>query len=220
MDIVYTKEHWELLKSKRGIAIEVLNKLRDLLQNGFVYGSVARGDVNADSDIDIVVFEPNILKLDLLEAHHKFIVQPTPYSTPKAYISLDADEKIVISFPITKLRREELEFYWFGGILDYEGIISGKRVPGVNKRLELIIPTENGHIQLPLKGNEDYACKILKISVDTIRMREELLTKREERGHSGVFLYYLLSPEEDFQSAIRYLYKTNKFFRRVIDSRG
>jgi len=220
MDIEYTKEHWELLKLKRKIAIEVLEKLRSMYQHGLVYGSVARGDVHVNSDIDIVVLEPNILKLDLLEAHHKFIVQATPYSTPKAYISLDADEKIVISFPLVKLTREELEFYWFGGVLDYEGILKGVRVAGVNKRLELIIPTEKGHIQIPLKSNEDYASKILGISIETIRMREDLLTRRAERGHTGVFLYYLLQPEEDFQNAIRYLYKTNKFFRRVIDSRG
>ncbi|MBP1358046.1 MAG: nucleotidyltransferase domain-containing protein [Sulfolobus sp.] len=187
--------------------------------DGFVYGSIARGDVHKDSDIDVIVFNPNILKLDLINADHKFIVQATPFSTPKAYISLDTDEKEVISFPLSKLKKDEIEFYWFGGLLSLEELRKDKRVPGVNKKLILIIPTQDGHEEIELKKNEDYASKILKISVDTIRERENLLKKRVERGHSGVFLTYYLSGEESIEDAMRILSKNNKYFRRAIESK-
>ena len=217
--VEYTERHWKLLAEKRGKALEVISTLHKISLEGFVYGSVARGDVNEDSDVDVVVFYPDILKLDLIEADHKFIIQATPYSTPKAYISLDPDEKTVISFPLAKMSRKEIEFYYFGGLVSEKDIEKGVRVPGVNKKLMLIIPTEKGHIEVPLKGNEDYAVKVLKnVSYDTILEREYLLTKREERGHTGVFLKYVLDRDESFESAIRNLYKSNKFFRRAIDA--
>lgn len=218
MEVEYTERHWKLLAEKRDRALRILSTLRMLGQEGFTYGSVARGDVHEDSDIDVVVFSPDILKLDLLNADHKFIVQATPFSTPKAYISLDPDEKEVISFPLSKMSRKEVEFYYFGGLVSAQDIEKGIRISGVNKKLMIIIPTEKGHIEIPLKGNEDYAAKVLKnVSYDTILERERLLTKREDRGHSGVFLKYELDRDESFENAIRNLYKTNKYFRRAID---
>lgn len=218
MEIEYTKEQWELLKIKRERAIEILKLVKENGMEGFVYGSIARGDVKKDSDIDVIIFNPNLLKLELLPFHHRFIVQATPNSTPKAYISLDEEEKEVISFPLSKLKRKEIEFYQFGGMIDIQGLLQGKRVPGINKELEIIIPTEKGHIQIPLKGNEDYAVKLLKISHDTVLERENLLERREERGHTGVFLKYELSDDESFEYAIINLSKSNKFFRRIINA--
>ena len=89
MQIVYDEEHWLILKTLRGWALDMLNLLEQGSMRGFVYGSVARGDVKATSDVDVIVFAPNIVWLDLIEADHKFIVQATPSSTPKAYISMD-----------------------------------------------------------------------------------------------------------------------------------
>jgi len=218
MEIVYSREHWELLREKRQGAMQILTKLKEIGIEGYVYGSVARGDVKKDSDIDVIVFNPDLLKLELFPFHHRFIVQATPSSTPKAYISLDQEEKEVISFPLAKLKRKEIEFYYFGGLISLDKLIENKRVPGVNKDLEIIIPTENGHLQLPLHGNEDYAVKLLKISHDTISERERLLEKREERGHTGVFMKYELDNDESFEYAIRNLSKHNKFFRRVINA--
>ncbi|AAY79496.1 nucleotidyltransferase domain-containing protein [Sulfolobus acidocaldarius] len=220
MEVAYTNEHWKVLIEKRKIAMEILNYLTKLGMEGFVYGSVARGDVNKESDIDIVIFNPNILGLDLISCDHKFIVQATPFSTPKAYISLDHEEKKVISFPLSKLTKKETEFYYFGGLLSRDEIIKDIRAPGVNKKLSIIIPTKEGHIELPLKGNEDYAVKVIKnVSKDTIMERERLLTKREEKGHTGIFIKYELTREESLQEAFRDLYKSNKYFRRVIDAK-
>ncbi|MGC9105345.1 MAG: nucleotidyltransferase domain-containing protein [Thermoprotei archaeon] len=220
MEVIYSDAHWELLKRKRDVAKRLMEMVLRLgMREVYVYGSVARGDVREDSDVDVVVFDPDVLKLDLLEVDHKLIVQATPRSTPKAYLSLDPEETQVITFPLAKLTRDEVEFFSFGGKLDYEGLLKNVRVPGVNKDLFLIVPTERGHVELPLKGNEDLAAKYLGISIDTILQRERLLTRREEIGRTGVFLKYELSGNESVLEAVRSLYKNNKFFRRVMDER-
>ncbi|WP_338599606.1 nucleotidyltransferase domain-containing protein [Sulfolobus tengchongensis] len=218
MQIEYTKEHWQILSQKRTTAIEVLNLLKRYGMEGFVYGSVARGDVNEKSDIDVIVFNPNYIILDTLKVHHKYIIQATPNSVPKAYLSFDEEEKIVVSFPLGKLRRTEIEFYAFGGMIELKGLLENKRVAGVNKKLMLIIPTREGHMEIQLDGNEDYASKLLKISLDTIMERKNLLLKRSERGHSGIFLRYDLDGNESIYDAFNKIYKTNKFFKRMVNA--
>lgn len=220
MQIEYTEEQWKLFNEKRRRAKEIMESLYYRGIKGYAYGSIARGDVRKTSDIDIIVFEPNILELDLLEADHKYIIQATPISTPKAYISLNPEETEVISFPLSKLKKDEEEFYYFGGLVSLEDIINGVRKPGINKELKLIIPNKNGHEEIPLKGNEDYATRLLKISITTINEREKLLMKREDKGRTGVFLKYELATNENFEEAIRELSRRNKFFRRALnDSR-
>jgi hypothetical protein len=220
VQIEYTEEQWKLFNEKRRRAKEILESLYYRGIKGYAYGSIARGDVKKTSDVDIIVFEPNILELDLLEADHKYIIQATPISTPKAYISLNPEETEVISFPLSKLKKDEEEFYYFGGLVSLEDIINGVRKPGINKELKLIIPNKNGHEEIPLKGNEDYATRLLKISITTINEREKLLMKREDKGRTGVFLKYELATNENFEEAIRELSRRNKFFRRALnDSR-
>jgi predicted nucleotidyltransferase len=220
VQIEYTEEQWKLFSEKRKRAKEILESLYYRGIKGYAYGSIARGDVKKTSDIDIIVFEPNILELDLLEADHKYIIQATPISTPKAYISLNPEETEVISFPLSKLKKDEEEFYYFGGLVSLKDIINGVRKPGINKELKLIIPNKNGHEEIPLKGNEDYATRLLKISITTINEREKLLMKREDKGRTGVFLKYELATNENFEEAIRELSRRNKFFRRALnDSR-
>ena len=221
MEVEYTDAHWELLRRKREKARRMMERVLRLgMKEVYVYGSVARGDVRPESDMDVVVLDPDVLKLDLLEdVDHKIIVQATPRSTPKAYLSFDPEETEVITFPLAKLTRDELEFFSFGGKLSYEGLIKNMRVPGVNKDLFLIIPTEKGHIEMPLKGNEDLASKYLGISIDTILQREKLLTRREEMGRTGIFLKHVISGTDSVLEAVRTLYKSNKFFRRVMDER-
>ncbi|MEM3323904.1 MAG: DNA polymerase subunit beta, partial [Metallosphaera sp.] len=57
-------------------------------------------------------------------------------------------------------------------------------------------------------------------SITTILQRERLLNRRKEKGRTGTFLSYVLRPEESIQSAVRDLFKENKFFRRKIDRLG
>jgi hypothetical protein len=214
--VEYNEVHWKLLGFMRARALRILSKLEEISQTGFVYGSLARGDVNRDSDIDVVVLNPNVIVLDLLEVNHKFIVQATPTSTPKAYLSLDPEEREVISFPLSKLKRHEEDFYRFGGMVSRKDIEDKVRVPGVNKKLELIVPIPEGHVQLPLLGNEDVAVKYLGISIASLTLRERLLNRRREKGRTGVFLRYDLSRDESIEGAVRDLSKNNKFFRRSV----
>lgn len=84
-----------------------------------------------------------------LQARKKYIVMATPVNTPKAYIILDDEERRTVSFPLSNLKTREYEFYKFGGLLDIDGLLENKRVPGVNKKLVFIEPVETGHLESP-----------------------------------------------------------------------
>ncbi|WP_188848637.1 nucleotidyltransferase domain-containing protein [Sulfodiicoccus acidiphilus] len=213
----YSPSHWALLRSKRERAIEIIEEKGIKQLEPVVYGSVARGDVDQHSDIDIAVLRPNILWLDRLTGHHKFIVQATPSSTPKAYISLDSAELEVISFPLSELSSKEYEFFAFGGTVDYEDLKKNVRKPGVNKRLVMIVPNREGHEEIPVEGNEEYVSKLTGTSISTVLSRERLLLRRRLTGHTGVFLKYELG-DETFEEAIAKLSKRSKFFRRALDA--
>jgi len=213
----YNSSHWELLNRKRERALEIIESLNLLQFDPLVYGSTARGDVHQRSDIDVVLLNPNLLYLDQISGHHRYIVQATPRSVPKAYISLDPDELEVLSFPLAPLPPHEYEFFLFGGVATFRDLKDGVRRPGVNKALILLVPNQEGHIELPLKGNEEYAVKLTGASMSTIIYRENLLTRRKELGHTGVFLKYDLQ-EESFEEAFVALRKRNKFFRRALDA--
>jgi len=81
--INYTEEHWEILRKKRARAMEIMEKLRKFGIESIVYGSVARGDVNTKSDVDLFIPEviPSYkveIALDGFEVLEKRIVQATP----------------------------------------------------------------------------------------------------------------------------------------------
>jgi|ECHnycMinimDraft_1075156.scaffolds.fasta_scaffold00071_9 predicted nucleotidyltransferase len=215
--VKYDSNKWELLKSKREKAISVLESLRKIGVEGYVYGSVARGDVNQHSDIDVVVLSPNLVALDSIDGDHKFIIKATPLSTIKGYISLDPQESTVISFPLGKLKAEELEFYRFGGIVSSTELKSGVRVPGVNKDLRLIIPTLEGHIELEVIGNEALVSRMLNISIQTVQQRVYLLSKRRVSRRSGVFFKYSMGIDETFSHALSNLQKSKGIWRDLVD---
>ena len=64
----------------------------------------------------------------------------------KAHIEIA--EKITVTFPLMEMRRVEREFYRFGGEANLSQLKAGIRVPGVDKRLMLIEPTEKGHEEM------------------------------------------------------------------------
>jgi hypothetical protein len=184
---------------------------------------VARGDVDSESDIDIVILHyvsPFIIESSIesknFQIYRKMIVQATPRSTPKIYYWLDEYGKHVISYPLKKLSKNELSFYKFGGMLSYEEIKKDRRVPGVDKRLMLIQPTEDGHIETCIIGRAGWVAKILSIPESIVNERIYMLSKREIYGRTGVFLEYVLSPGEDISSAIKLLKSTNRYFRDAL----
>ncbi len=226
--VVYSEDRWRLLKEMRREAMEIMAVLRVQGLNPLVHGSLARGDVKRSSDIDIVIPSPIPPYIPVLALERKGIrvvkfvlVQATPSMTPKLYIVLDEEEKKTISIPLAYLGKREYEFYFFGGAIDYEGLLSGKRVPGVDKRLVLVEPVPEGHREISVIGREGWVAKRLGISFETVAERVRVLSRREEYGRTGVFLQREIPPVEgEPEKTIKEVLRQNKFFRRVLEERG
>ncbi len=226
-EVVYDEKRWSILKSKRAKALKIMKALSKFGVYSIVHGSIARGDVTDKSDIDVFVpyrIPSYIIELALesigLRPYSRLIVQATPTHAVKAYIILDQTEEMVVSFPLVKLKQREIEFYKFGGQLDLEGLRRNLRVPGVDKRLILIKPTPTGHIEMPIIGRESEVASLLKISIETVMERIKVLTRRDEKGRTGVFVKYELMPDESFEEALNKLMASNPLLRRQVYERG
>ena len=222
-EVIYSVERWRVLREKRASASHLMKALSAMGLYSVVHGSVARGDVSPGSDVD--VFIPQSIpsyKLELsleragLKIYAKRIVQATPSHTPKVYYILDPEEKIVVSFPLARLGVREMEFYYFGGALDLEGLLRDRRVPGVDKRLILILPTPRGHREESIIGREAEVARILGIGIDTVMERVRVLSRRDEVGRTGVFLSVELSPDESVEEAVSRIASRNPAFRRAL----
>jgi len=227
VEVIYSDTRWKILREKRKEALAIMSALKKLGLNPIVHGSVARGDVKETSDIDIAILYPvPSYKVEIAlensgyEPYKRLIVQATPRHAPKAYIVLDEMEMKVVSFPLVKLSRKEVEFYKFGGLLNFEDLKKNLRVPGVNKRLILIKPTNKGHIEVPVIGREAEVSSILNVSLDVVEERIRVLTRRDRLGRTGVFVKYILKPDETFEEALEELMKTNQYVRRIVYERS
>lgn len=185
----------------------------------FAYGSIARGDVNPTSDIDI--FVPNPPAPALLQAYietagirptHREIVQATPTYAAKGYIY--TGENRSYSFPLVPFRTFEREFYDFAGSINKKEIQENNRVPGVDKRLFLIRPTILGHTETPITGMEGTVAKILGIGTTAVQDRVRTLLRRKKIGRTGVYLKYTLSTDETFGDTYNRLARTRPPLRR------
>lgn len=221
IEVVYSSEQWELLGLLRKRALEIVRALHAMNLDPVVHGSVARGDVDAKSDVDIVLLRPvlsHIVELALNLGGFKFfsrrITQATPGHTPKAHIYLDPEERTSVTFPLMNFRRLETEFYKFGGMVGLKELEDGIRVPGCTKRLTLIQPTREGHRESPVKGREKEVAKIVGVSVDIVRQRVLVLSRRDEVGRTGVFVNLLIDDDETFEEALSRLMETKPALRR------
>lgn len=220
-NIHYSEEHWELLRRKREKASKILATLSEKNIQGYVYGSIARGDCSEKSDIDIILFSPPtpfILERILdkkFNIYAKEISQATPKLAVKGHFYLD--QKTTISFPITKLSQFEREFYTYAGKIALPVIKQFKeRVPGIDKRLVLIIPTKEGHEERSIIGREKTASKVVGVPMELILKRERLLKRRDKKGRSGPFIREKLGKNESFDSILRRLAARNPFLREQL----
>jgi len=175
---------------------------------------VARGDVDRASDVDI--FVPSIVQsyeveLALDDAGfvpiEREIVVATPWQLPKAHIYLD--KNCSVTFPLTKPKRLEVEFYYFGGAIDLRQVEREIRAAGVDKRLMLIEPTPRGHVESQVIGREAEVAKRIGVGQDIVRERVQVLTRRSDVGHTGVFIERKLAPDEAFEAVMQQLLNEN-----------
>jgi len=219
IEVVYTDKHWKILNELRVKAFEIMKSLENGNINSIVHGSIARGDVSANSDIDVFIAEPPssfIIETALehagLPVNRRFLVQATPSYAVKGYIELDPQR--VVSFPLLKLRPTEREFYRFSGEATSQTVTDDARVAGVDKRLMLIEPTSKGHVESTIVGREETVAHMLHISVDTVRGRVHALLRRDEVGRTGVFIERELLPDETFEMVLKQLADQNPAVRR------
>jgi predicted nucleotidyltransferase len=218
-EVVYTSAHWALLGELRKKAMRIMTALEGFRLRALVHGSIARGDVNANSDVDVFVAEPQssflvetALERAGIPVNARLLIQATPNYAMKAYIELDAGSSI--SFPLMRMRRVEREFYKFGGEVNLNQLKTGARVAGADKRLMLIEPTAKGHAESSIIGREDAAAKSLGVSAETVLDRVHALLKRDEVGRTGVFVKRELAPDETFEMALKKLADENPAVRR------
>lgn len=220
-EILYNDNHWSLLKSLREKAQEIMQKLDGAGMRSFTYGSIARGDIHKSSDIDVIVPYPVSsyrIEVSLGRGIHRELVQATPSTVIKGHIHLDND--LVVTFPLFKLMPREEEFYRWGGQVDLDQIRNEVRVPGVDKRLVLIEPTETGHVEHGVIGYEHEVAKKIGVSIAIAQERVRVLKRREDVGRTGVYLTRPLSEDESFETVAKSLKDSDPAIRRTIGRRG
>ena len=218
-EIVYSSARWTMLKEYRQKAIELMNVLEAAHLQSVVHGSIARGDVNKTSDIDVFIPEiqssfpvESALEKAGISMNVRFVVQATPNYAMKAHIEID--EQVTVSFALMQMRKVEREFYKFGGEVNLSQLKTDLRVAGVDKRLMLIEPNAKGHVESSIIGNEESTAKLLGISVETVLDRVRALMKRDKVGRTGVFLKKELNADETFELALKRLSDLNPAVRR------
>ena len=55
--VIYEESRWAVLQQKRELAINILELLADRGLCSGTFGSIARGDVRGDSDIDVTILD-------------------------------------------------------------------------------------------------------------------------------------------------------------------
>ena len=218
-EVTYSAARWALLRELRDEAVKVMSALEAFHLPSVTHGSLARGDVKKGSDVDVFIGEvqnsflvETALEKAGVPVNSRLIVQATPLYAMKAHIEIS--ELITVTFPLMEMRTVEREFYRFGGETNLRQLNDNVRVPGVDKRLMLIEPTETGHLESSVIGKEEFAAKVLGVSAETVRDRVHTLMKRDTAGRTGVFIKKELMPDETFELALKKLADLNPAVRR------
>ncbi len=220
-NVKYSEDHWRTLEKKRNRAKKILQAIEPLNAHPLVYGSVARGDITPNSDIDILIPEtiPSYqIELSLTQINEPIlsrkIVMATPNHAIKAQIELREDT--TLTFPLTPFEQRELEFYQFGGAISLTPLKNQQRVKGINKRLLLIIPTKEGHHELSILHIPQTELVKQGFPQRIIQERLRVLTQRDQKGRTGIFLEMHVENEETFESKLQTLTDRNPIVRRKV----
>ena len=222
-EVTYSSKRWELLRQFRQKAEGLIAALAQHHMQAIVHGSIARGDVNKDSDVDIFISNPpssffleTALEQAKIPIATRIVIQATPAYAMKAYIEVDA--ATTVSFPLMETRRVEREFYRFSGEVNLNQLKANERVAGVDKRLMLIEPTQTGHMESSVLGCEEQTAKTLGVAVETVLDRVHALIKRDAVGRTGVFVKRELAADETFEQVLKRLADKNPAVRRRLRS--
>jgi len=225
IEVVYDEKRWELLRELRSKTVQIMEILDRFHLPSIVHGSIARGDVSETSDIDIFLPDPpssftieTAFERSGVPVNRRIVVQATPLYAVKGYI--EVDKQRCVSFPLVKLRPVEKDFYKFGGEASLSMLKEDMRVPGVDKRLMLIEPTPEGHVESAVVGREEEIANLLGVSLNTVLDRVRALLRRDEVGRTGVFIERELSPNETFELVLKKLADQNPAVRRRIKFYG
>jgi len=220
-EVTYSSARWEILQQLRKRSLQVMKKLENSHLQVTVHGSIARGDVTETSDIDIFISNQissfsveTALERSGFQVLERKIIQATPLYALKAYIELESQTSV--SFPLVKMRQVEKEFYRFGGEATVSILEKNKRVLGVDKRLMLIEPTSEGHVETTVINKEREVAKLLAISTNTVLDRVRALLRRDKVGRTGVYIEKELNSEETFEETMKKLADNNPAVRRRI----
>jgi hypothetical protein len=210
VEVGYREERWALIRSLRSEASTLMRPLATAHIDCLTYGSLARGDVKPTSDVDIFLPSPPApelieaaLEREGIRASEREIIQATPGYAAKGY--LYTAERRGYSFPLVSLLPAERDFYTFAGSVNLNQLEARSRVPGVDKRLILIEPTLRGHIESPVAGKEGEVARLLGVDVRIVMERVRTLERRRAVGRTGVYLKYILEPDEGFGEALHRL---------------
>ncbi|MHC1580415.1 nucleotidyltransferase domain-containing protein [Methanopyrus sp.] len=213
-EVRYSKERWELLRRLRRRARRVIETLSELGMEGWVHGSVARGDVRKGSDVD--VFVPHTTSPHVVDA----LVESSPYPVLKVVATLPTprdcvrvkvlmERNVEVVVPVTAPSDRELEFYDFSGKLTPRELERDERVPGVDKRLRMIEPRPWGHLEYSIIGREGEVAAKLGISTQLVNERIKALTRRDKVGVQGVHAKVEGPPGEPTVELLRRLARSN-----------
>lgn len=218
--IRYSENQWSILDNLRDSAKRIMSILKAGGVPTIIHGSIVRGDVSKKSDVDIMVLYPvSSFKIELLLEQEgnfsiieKILAQATPNHAIKGHIYLSPE--ISVTFPLVELREREVGFYTFGGKLTNEELSNNLRKPGVDKRLSLIEPTDEGHIESPVIGRESHVAKTIGVPIEVVEERVRVLTRRDKVGRTGVFVKIEVAPWESFEDVLNNLAARNPAVRR------
>ena len=219
VEVIYDKKRRNLLRELRSKTVQIMEILEKFHLRSIVHGSIARGDVSETSDIDIFLPDPpssfiieTALERSGVPVNRRIVLQATPIYAVKGYIEIDKQR--CISFPLVKLRPVEKDFYKFGGEASLSMLRKDVRVPGVDKRLMLIEPRPEGHVESTIVGREAEVANLLGVALNTVLDRVHALLRRDEVGRTGVFIERELSPNETFELVLKKLADQNPAVRR------
>jgi len=198
---------------------EMMGPLHEAYIDAVVYGSIARGDVREGSDVDIWIPSPPsptvvqaVLERRGIRIRRREIIQATPSYAAKAYLYTEPGRGY--SLPLVELRASEAEFYRFAGSLSYQRLQTEARVPGVDKRLMLIEPTETGHKESTIQGREGRVAGLLGVDIKIVQERVRTLERRGKVGRTGVYIKRVLADDEDFGAVFEDLVMSKPALRR------